>query len=180
MHISSTLSSHPDSIEVIYPNLCIILESKLTYSYENAKYAQMMENTFDRFDALCRFHTVSIQQLFQHKLFPFHTKIAMICLYISENIIANEINRDPNFNRYSMCCTLIILNHFNSMYILQYVKIDSDISLTDIIDHTHHPDYWVSKWSIHNDKRLIYQICDGSIGLLLSSGQTIKQTPDER
>lgn len=60
MHISLERSFDIDHFEVKYPELFILCDPPLKYSYENAKYAQVMTNIFDRFDTLCRFHNVSL------------------------------------------------------------------------------------------------------------------------
>lgn len=55
----SMRSKESDRIEVKYPELEIQAEPTVKYLFENASYMQMLMNVFERFDAICRFHTVS-------------------------------------------------------------------------------------------------------------------------
>lgn len=55
--------------KVEYPEIRVRTEPALHISPENEKFGQTLENVFERFDAICRFYTVSIYCKYRSKLF---------------------------------------------------------------------------------------------------------------
>lgn len=55
----SIYSAVHNTIVVDYPEVRVLSKTRLNKTYENIKRAKTLEQTFDRFDAICRYHTVS-------------------------------------------------------------------------------------------------------------------------
>lgn len=50
-----------DGVDVVYPEIRIVAQPKLCCSDGNTKYAHVFDRIYERFDAICRFHDVSLQ-----------------------------------------------------------------------------------------------------------------------